>query len=311
MPIPQPNDQLRVLRSERERASPTTRAKVVRVDAGAPSPSSTETEATTAEASDPTSEVRKIRVRSPRFATSTDLLRYLVRHAERRRPRELHETRLLLRARVVDVEGRGRFLEPTRGARTIVRKTRSAIKKCLADDIASDPRILLGAPASLVLEQARALGLPTDIAFDVRLRPHGVDVDERFDRATAWCIEAAIGPWLAGLGSSRIDLRMSAFVQPGYAPESKFGSLNHRLSIQAAMLGWLHFERGHYEEALEYFRDARFVFHMAEFDYLVGLALARLGHASAAAEAFTAFLERRPAAPEAASVRSWLDDHRT
>src|SRR5687768_5276951 len=101
MPIPQPTDQLRILRSERERARPTPRAKVVRVETGAPSPSSPESEAPTEEPSDPTSEVRKIRVRSPRFATTTDLVRYLVRHAERRRPRELHETRLLLRARVV------------------------------------------------------------------------------------------------------------------------------------------------------------------------------------------------------------------
>ena len=47
--------------------------------------------------------------------------------------------------------------------------------------------------------------------------------------------------------SYRVELRLLAFIQPAYG--INLGNMNHMLAVQAATLGWIHYERGDYEEA--------------------------------------------------------------
>jgi hypothetical protein len=297
---------LRLVRSERERSMPPRRPVPTPPDATRPD--ATQADAAQDDDTADETEVREVRVRASRLADPVEIARYLIRHAERRRPRDLHEPRMLLRARIVAAKGEARRTrhERAQAVREIVRQSRPSMKKCLADRLARDPRIIVGEPASLVFQQASRIGGAV-VEFDVQLQPGGANVPvAALDPATATCLETAIGTPRAELHATRVDVRFVGFVQAGHAEPGKLGSLNHRLSVQAVTLGWLHFERGAHAEALAYFEDARFVFHLAEYDYLVGLALTHLGRTREANEAFAAFLERRPHSPEAPAVAARL-----
>jgi tetratricopeptide (TPR) repeat protein len=68
------------------------------------------------------------------------------------------------------------------------------------------------------------------------------------------------------------------------------------------MLGWLYYENGAYAEALEYFRDAYWVFRIDEYRYLIAMALERLGDHRAAADHYEAYAAARPDAPESPTL---------
>jgi tetratricopeptide (TPR) repeat protein len=83
------------------------------------------------------------------------------------------------------------------------------------------------------------------------------------------------------------------------------------LSLQAAALGWLHYERGEHEQALAYFEDAHWVFREGEYLYLIGLAHERLGARERAAAAYERFIRERPYAPEVETLQVKIQQLRT
>ncbi len=72
-------------------------------------------------------------------------------------------------------------------------------------------------------------------------------------------------------------------------------------------LGWQHYERNEHEAALELFRDAHWVLHLAEYRYLEALALEQLGRFDAAADAYAEYLAERSYAPEAPTLQGRID----
>ena len=271
-------------------------------------------------------EVRKVRVRTRRLATIEDVVRYQIRHVEARRPRELYPTRMLLRlsapARVRNASAK-QALALDRDARRWIRDERASMKACILGELVEDPRILLKAPAGLVLEHVRALEpeLAVRLRLVVDVGRAGVEVrtvdgrDRRLSARTRECIRTAlrgVDSSVDGLARShRVELRLLAFIQPAWG--MNLGNVNHMLAIQAATLGWVHYERGEFAEAEQYFRDAYWEFHLAEFQYLLGLALEKRGDVHGAAKAYAQYAEARPYAPEVPALaeriaRSQPDD---
>ncbi|HWB81663.1 MAG TPA: hypothetical protein VG755_42165, partial [Nannocystaceae bacterium] len=233
--------------------------------------------------------VRKVVVPRKRFATPEDLARAAIRDAESRRPRELYIDRLLLRTSgpICDCDG---DLEERARVRAMmmamIKRARPAIKLCLSQEMAEDPRIIVKAPALLVAVQARRLGHVTyRFAPRFEVSSGGVEL-----RELEWQGEAGaeLGECLAGAfesayesdgafleGAHHVQLPLVAFVQPpfGMNVNSPYGLV----ALHASSLGWLHFERGEYEHALEFFADAWWMFHLVEYKYLEGMAYERLG----------------------------------
>ena len=79
--------------------------------------------------------------------------------------------------------------------------------------------------------------------------------------------------------------------------------MNSMLAREAATLGWLHYERGEYTDALAYFDDAYWVFHLVEYQMLRGLALEALGRHVAAVEAYGMYVDERRHAPEVPQLK--------
>jgi tetratricopeptide (TPR) repeat protein len=99
-----------------------------------------------------------------------------------------------------------------------------------------------------------------------------------------------------------------AFSQQGWG--MNLGSPHGLLAMHAAVLGWLHYERGEYEHALEYFEDAFWVFHLEEFKYLEAMTLEQLGERTRAAKAYEIYLAARPYAPEAGELPRIIEELR-
>lgn len=261
-------------------------------------------------------EVRRIVVpRRPKLATPEDLWRAKIREVEPRRPRELHVDRLLVRASgpICECDGSREARDEAR-ARVValVDAARPAIASCLADDLARDPRVLVKAPALLVVSQATRGGpLAFPFAPTLDLGPRGVEVrslgwpaDDPMPEALASCLTAAFEH--ADVDTTtltrehRMQVPLVAFSQPAWG--FNLGGFHQGLAFQAAALGWQHYERGEPEAALELFRDAYWAYHLDELRYLEGLALERLGRLGAAADAFADYLAARPYAPEAPTL---------
>lgn len=274
-------------------------------DADADADASTEDEA----------DVRPVVVprRSP-FATPEELFRATLRDAESRRYRILNFDRMLVRTSgpVCDCDGSEKARAETRAfVDELVASARPAIAACFADELARDPRVLVDAPALLVVSQAMSLD-PVAYRFvpTLRLGPAGVEVrslgwpDETLGEELDACLTAALEqaevapPPLTAEHGVRVPL--VAFSQRAWGME--VSGLHLGLAFEAAAVGWQHYERGEHEAALELFRDAHWVLHLGEYRYLEGLALERLGRFDAAAEAFADYLAERPYAPEAPTL---------
>lgn len=252
--------------------------------------------------------------REPRLATPEDLARAAIRQVEPRRPRTLYTDRLLLRIAgpVCDCDvPRGEQAAVRRLVGDLVDEARPTLESCLAEALAEDPRVLVKAPALLVVQQAMAHG-PLVYAFTPTLDvgPHGTQVhalgwqDEAPGDALHTCmtgaLEAASAPASMLTASFRVQVPLVAFSQRAWG--LNLGGFHGRLALEAAALGWQHYVRGDHETALELFRDGYWVYHLAELRYLEALALEQLGRHTAAARAYAEYLEARPYAPEAPSL---------
>lgn len=255
--------------------------------------------------------VRTVVVPRRRFATHEDLARAVIRDAESRRPRELYIDRLLLRTAgpICDCDGDLEERARVRGMMlAMVKRARPAIKMCLSTEMAEDPRIIVKAPALLVAIQARRLGhVIYRFAPRFEVSATGIELRElewqgEAGAELADCLADAFadafvsdGAFLEG--SHRVQLPLVAFVQPPFG--MNLGGPHDMIAMHASALGWLHYERGEYEHALEFFADAWWLFHLAEYKYLEGLAYERIGERARAADAFAIYLDARPYAPEA------------
>lgn len=249
-----------------------------------------------------------------RFTTHEDLARAAIRDAEPRRPRVMYVARLLLRTAgpVCDCDGDLEERARVRAAMTaMVEHARPAVKACLSAEMAEDPRVIVKAPALLVVAQAKQLGNITyrlSPSFDVGgrgivLRELGWqgEASPALHECLAQAFAEAYVPDGASLATThRVQLPLVAFVQPPWG--INLGNTHDMLAMYASVLGWLHYERGEYEHALEFFRDAWWVFHLEEYKYLEGLAHEQLGDREQAADAFEVYLAARPYAPEAGEL---------
>ncbi len=263
-------------------------------------------------------DVRRVVVRRRRFATTTDLIAAMVRRAEPRRPRQLHGDRMILRASAAACHCDGDMTELARvqaAMRALVRSARPSLKRCLGEAIADDPRVIVKAPMTLVMTQAMLFG-PIVHRFtpEFDIGPRGVQLRDLgwpdAPAALSTCLARALDHARVADTSHihaqhRVRLPLVAFSQRAETHEPR--GIHWMLSLQAAAMGWLHYERGEIEEALAYFEDAHWVYHEGEYLYLVGLAHERLGAHERAASAFERFLRERPYAPEAEPLRAHID----
>lgn len=263
-------------------------------------------------------EVRHIVVRKRRFATPEDLARAAIRDAESRRPRQLYGDRMLLRAGGAVCHCDGDVTELARVQavmREVVVRARPGLKLCLGEAIAHDPRVLAKAPMTLVMTQAMladALVYRFTPEFDVG--PEGLAlldlgwpgaVSSELSACAEQALDDAADVDTAHVrGSHRVRLPLVGFSQ---RQSGKTRGAHWMLSLQAAQLGWLHYDRGDVEQALEFFEDAYWAYHEGEYQYLIGLAHERLGDRERAAAAYEAFVLARPYAPEVAELRGRID----
>jgi hypothetical protein len=283
-------------------------------------PSSDATPSSDADAS-AEDEVRQLIVpRRPRLATPEALLRAKIREAEPRRPRALYVSRLLVRTSgpLCGCDGSRKVrAEARRLVDAIVDRARASIQGCLADDLTRDPRVLIDAPALVVVAQAMRTGpLAYGFAPTMRLGPRGVEVQDlgwpsgdAIDEGLRTCLVRALESADVGPTSlpreHRVQVPLVAFSQQAWG--FNLGGFHGALAFQAAALGWQHYERGEHEEALELFRDAHWAYHLGEYRYLEGLALEQLGRLDAAANAYAEYLAERPYAPEAPTLQGRID----
>jgi tetratricopeptide (TPR) repeat protein len=264
--------------------------------------------------------VRHVWVPKRRFATHEDLVRGALRNAESRNPRALYVNRMLLRfaGPVCDCDGDVAERARVRELMTaLVKRARPAMKRCLGIEMAEDPRVFVKAPSLLIVAQAMRLGslvyrlMPS---FDVG--PHGVvlrGLGWRGEGLTAeleHCLETALQEASPGAPTTfevthDVVVPLVAFSQQGWG--MNLGNPHGLLAMHAAVLGWLHYERGEYEHALEFFKDASWTFRLEEFKYLEAMALEQLGDRQRAAKGYEIYLAARPYAPEAAELPALID----
>lgn len=249
-----------------------------------------------------TTEVRTVVVRRSPFATPEDMLRATIRNAEHRRPREVYPSRLLVRGGGMLASCGGEPADVDR--RALVRSLRPQISQCILEELVRRDGLILPGPAALVLQQAAATE-SIDYSLTVHLaagQPPTVSSRRgTLSAAGRECIANVVGTRARREGATSGDIRLSVFMQPGLY----YGGtdLHRALALESAIMGWTHYERGEYREALEYFRDAYWVFELVEYQVLVGMALERLGHPQAAAKAYRRYVDRRPYAPRFDELR--------
>lgn len=301
--VVQPSALLRLAREERLGAEPprlsTATAEVEDAEPVAPGHDETSSDA---------DEVRRIVVKTHRFASWEDLTRYALRHVKKRRPREFHESRLLLRqsgpARVC---GAGSCMSLRRRVHKLIRERRPALTRCLIRARARRGDMIATLPSSLVVEQALARGDAMVMRFAVRYepgksRPSIEGPQRQLDASARACLTEAMPPDLDSKRTHDVEIRLVAFAQASFGHGGSTG-LNGALARQAAMLGWVHYERGDFEEALEYFRDAYWLFELVEYRLLEALAHDKLDQREQAVAAYTAYVDHRPHGLEAAMAR--------
>src|SRR5258706_2386304 len=74
------------------------------------------------------------------------------------------------------------------------------------------------------------------------------------------------------------------------------------LARQRYRTGQALFQRGRVEDALHEFEQGKASFALPEFDYNIGLCLAKLGRPADAADALARYIEARPNDPDAAGI---------
>ncbi len=299
--VPGPSPLLELVRSERE-LSELEYTPIVVSERDMRAAAADETEETDDEDDD--GNVRHVLVRTTRLATWESLARAALRFAEHRRPREMHESRFLLRTAGAATTCEGTAAKKI-AVRRLLRDSRLEVKRCLLAAETRRPDVLVKAPSALVVEQAMQRGNVV-YEFDVHF-PGGseapVVTDDRgvLDEEARECM-AAVMEAGAPDDMPALDLPVVAFAQAATA----FGGhpLNAGLANQAAALGWLHYDRGEFHEALAYFDDAYWIFHRVEYRVLVGMALEKLDRPDKAADAYAEYVAARADAPDALELRA-------
>jgi hypothetical protein len=194
-------------------------------------------------------------------------------------------------------------------ARSTVVYARAALKRCYARRLTRDPRVIIKQPVGLVLEQAYRLDLAEiEVDIDLRVADGSASVTGvyarnalLYDEDVACIIEAVGGATQVEDAGIDTQVGVVLWVQPEDQP-----SPAAHLSLVAAAFGWLELERDAGEEALQLFEDAAWLYHLPEYQVLVGLAHERLGHRHEAAHAYQAYLDGRPGAPDAIDIEARL-----
>lgn len=182
------------------------------------------------------------------------------------------------------------------------------IARCLAQDLSSQPSVILRAPAALVLEEARRTGaVPTDHTIEISFdgaQPPSIETTPAVNEASERCLVSALTPRPADRPRSA-RVRLSAFAQGAFGHGGD--ALHLQLANEAATLGWIELERGAPEEALAYFEDAHWLYHRAEYELLQAMALQEMGKVNMARTRYRRFIEARPYAPEVSMIRERID----
>lgn len=246
-------------------------------------------------------EVRTVMVKTTRFATWESLARAALRFAENRRPRELHESRLLLRV-TQGTTSCGASVADKATFRRVLREQRPNIKRCLIEAQTRRDEIVVKAPSALVVEQAMRHG-DVVLRFDVATDGAGeatISDDGALDEPARECLARAFSAALPDeIPAMRVPVL--AFAQAAQAYGG--GPLNRMLADEAATLGWRHYDRGEFHEALAFFEDAYWIFHRVEYQVLVGMALEHLDRPVEAAAAYAQYVSERPDAPDTLRLR--------
>ena len=254
---------------------------------------------------------RTVVVRRRGLATVEDLAGYLVRAMDKT-PDGLHPTRAL-----AQIRGPVRTCESDaperREARRIARATiafaRKELKRCYAERLLRDPRVIIKQPVGLVLEQALRFGfaeLELDIDLEIadgRAYATGVHSGNAllYEEDIA-CFGEALGGIVEPRGGVATQVPVVLWTQPEDGAGEAAG-----LSLAAAVFGWLELERNANAEALALFEDAAWLYRLPEYQVLLGLAHERLGHPIAAARAYRKYLAGRPGAPDAKAFEARLE----
>ena len=243
--------------------------------------------------------VRTVRVHPFRLATPEELMRAALRHAESRRPRELHPTRFLIRTTGV----RASTQRVRRRARRIADEHDKQTASCLVQEASDRTDVILRAPSSLVIEEAMRTG-PLSYRLTVKFAgddPPDVEASPPVNESTQRCLQEALTP---GPGEHPRQARviLSAFSQRAHGHNTG-GAGHQRLANEAATLGWIELERGAHQEALAYFEDAHWLYHRPEYELLQAMALQKMGRPHMALTRYRVFVEARPDAPETPMLR--------
>ncbi len=242
---------------------------------------------------------RTVRVHPFRLASPEALARAALRNVESRRPRELHETRFLVRAtRVQAPTPRGK-----RRARRIADAHDSETVSCLVEQAADRTDVILRAPSALVIEEATRAGTISyriEVRFNEDAAPH-IETSPAVSEHTQRCLQDALTPSPAE-HPRRARVTLRAFSQRA---SSHGGSALHMLlANEAATLGWIELERGAYTKALAYFEDAHWLYHRPEYELLQAMALQKMGRSNLALTRYRRFVDARPDAPETPMLRT-------
>ncbi|MBV1857660.1 MAG: tetratricopeptide repeat protein [Nannocystaceae bacterium] len=174
---------------------------------------------------------------------------------------------------------------------------------CMVGEVSSRTDVILRAPAAIVLEEAMRTG---PITYRIAIGFHGrrdpsMFVDPPVSERTGACLLDAFRPKSdEDLRSERISL--AVFSQQAWGVGGN-GAHQH-LANEAAVLGWIELERGHYEGALAFFEDAFWLYHRPEYEFLQAMALQKMGRPNMAVTRYRRFMKARPHAPETPMLRS-------
>lgn len=242
--------------------------------------------------------VRTVRVHPFRLATPEELARAALRDVESRRPRELHETRFLVRATKVQAPTQ----RARRRARMIADDHDGETASCLVQQASDRTDVILRAPSALVIEEATRTGAITyrlTVAFDGDAAPD-IETTPPVSESTQRCLRDALTP-NAAEHPRRARVTLSAFSQQAFGHGGS--AIHQHLANEAATLGWIELERGAYDEALAYFKDAHWLYHRPEYELLQAMALQKMGRPNMALTRYRAFVDARPHAPETPMLR--------